>query len=179
MKEMKKNRRRPAVLAALAAMALALVMALASCGSGGDPADAGDAASEKASGGHPLMAAEDVSGQLTYDHAMELDYAEGFSVDYYKEGHVLLSIAGGGQYLLVPEGETAPEDLPKEITVLQQPVSNVYLVASAVMDMYVSIDAVDKIRFSALKESGWYVEAALEAMASGSLLYAGKYSAPD
>ncbi len=179
MKEMKKNRRRLAVLTVLAAMALALAMVLTACGNGGEPADAEDPASGKASGGNPLIAAEDVSKNLTFDHAMELDYAEGFSVDYYKEGHVLLSIFDGGQYLLVPEDEAAPEDLPGEITVLQQPVSNVYLVASAVMDMYASIDAVDQIRFSALKESGWYVDAAKEAMGSGDLLYAGKYSAPD
>lgn len=179
MKKMKKNRRHLAALTVLAAMALALAMALTACGNGGEPADAEDPASGKASGGNPLIAAEDVSKNLTFDHAMELDYAEGFSVDYYKEGCVLLSIVDGGQYLLVPEGEAAPEDLPEGITVLQQPVSNVYLVASAVMDMYASIDAVDQIRFSALKESGWYVDAAKKAMGSGDLLYAGKYSAPD
>ena len=86
---------------------------------------------------------------------------------------------GSGQYLLVPEGMEAPEDLAEGIAVLQQPVDHIYLVASAVMDMFVSMDALDSVRFSGLQESGWYIEEAREAMEAGDILYAGKYSTPD
>ena len=80
---------------------------------------------------------------------------------------------------MVPEGKEAPADLAKDITVLQQPIQNIYLVASAVMDMFVSLDALDTIRFSGTKTEGWYIDAAKAAMENGDILYAGKYSAPD
>ena len=47
------------------------------------------------------------------------------------------------------------------------------------MDMFVSMDALDAVRFSGLQESGWYIEEAREAMEAGDILYAGKYSTPD
>ena len=56
---------------------------------------------------------------------------------------------------------------------------NIYLVASAVMDMFVSMDALDTIRFSALKPESWYIDEAREVMEEGDILYAGNYSAPD
>lgn len=120
-----------------------------------------------------------ISEELHYDHSMELSYAEKFSVDHYQEGHALICIGDGSQYLFVPEGKTAPADLSDEITVLQAPLTNLYLVASAVMDMFVAVDALDQIRFSALKADSWYIEEAREAMESGAIQYAGKYSAPD
>lgn len=61
---------------------------------------------------------------------------------------------------MVPEGKEAPADLAKDITVLQQPIQNIYLVASAVMDMFVSLDALDTIRFSGTKTEGWYIDEA-------------------
>ena len=121
----------------------------------------------------------EISKELEYDHSMELEYAEEFSVDYYQDGYALVTIADDGQYLVVPEGKTAPDDLSKDITVLQQPLHNIYLVASSVMDMFVSLDALDSVRFSALKADSWYIEPAKEAMEAGDILYAGKYSAPD
>ena len=63
-----------------------------------------------------------------------------------------------GKYLIVPEGESVPEDMDKDITVLQQPIQNIYLAASAAMDMFVSLDALDSIRFSSLKADGWYID---------------------
>ena len=42
---------------------------------------------------------------LTYDHSMELSYAEEFSVDYYNDGYALITIAEEGQFLVVPEGK--------------------------------------------------------------------------
>ena len=53
-----------------------------------------------------------------------------------------------------------PEDMDKDITVLQQPIQNIYLAASAAMDMFVATDALDAVRFSSLKADGWYIEEA-------------------
>lgn len=121
----------------------------------------------------------DISQELTYTDSMDLVYAEKFAVDYYEDGYALITVNQDMQYLLVPEGMEAPEDLAEGIAVLQQPVDHIYLVASAVMDMFVSMDALDSVRFSGLQESGWYIEEAREAMEAGDILYAGKYSTPD
>lgn len=145
---------------------LTLLFTLAACG--------GDA-----EGKNTAVDPKQISSQLVYDHSLELSYAEQFQVDYYKGGFALISISDKSQFLIVPEGEQAPEDLAEGILPLQQPLQNIYLVASASMDMFASIDAMDSIRFSALKQDSWYVEAAKKAMQNGSILYAGKYSAPD
>ena len=121
----------------------------------------------------------DISRELTYTGSMDLVYAEKFAVDYYEDGYALITVNQDMQYLLAPEGMEAPEDLAEGIAVLQQPVDHIYLVASAVMDMFVSMDALDSVRFSGLQESGWYIEEAREAMEAGDILYAGKYSTPD
>lgn len=47
------------------------------------------------------------------------------------------------------------------------------------MDLIVSCSALDRIGFSGTKQNDWYVEEAANAMESGKILYAGKYSAPD
>ena len=121
----------------------------------------------------------DISKDLTYDHSMELEYAKLFAVDYYQNDYALVTIADDGKYLIVPEGESVPEDMDKDITVLQQPIQNIYLAASAAMDMFVATDALDAVRFSSLKADGWYIEEAKKAMEDGDIIYAGKYSAPD
>ncbi len=110
---------------------------------------------------------------------MELTFAEMFTVDYYEGGLSLITIAGQDQYLLVPEGGTVHEGLPAAVTVLQQPLRNIYLVSSSAMDMFAACGAMDSLRFSPLRQSDWYIDAAAEAMEAGSLVYAGKYSAPD
>ena len=121
----------------------------------------------------------DISSELEYEDSMELLYAEKFSVDYYTGGFALITINSSERYLVVPEGESSPEDLEKDITVLYQPLDRIYLVASAVMDMFISMDSLDVIRFTGTKAEGWYLEEARKAVESGDILYAGNYSAPD
>ena len=116
---------------------------------------------------------------LTYDHSMELSYAEEFSVDYYNDGYALITIAEEGQFLVVPEGKEAPKGLSEDITVIKQPLNNIYLVATSAMDLFRAIDGIDNIRLSGTKESGWYIQEAKDAMESGKMIYAGKYNAPD
>ena len=120
----------------------------------------------------------DIPG-LTYDHSMELSYAEEFSVDYYNDGYALITIDQEGQFLVVPEGKKAPKGLEKDITVIQQPLNNIYLVATSAMDLFRAIDGIDSIRLSGTQENGWYIQEAKDAMESGKMIYAGKYNAPD
>ena len=125
-----------------------------------------------------VLGALEIPG-LAYESSMELQYAENFSVDYYEGGYALLSIQDEEQFLVVPEGAPIPEGLDGEIEVLQQPLENIYLVATSAMDFFASLDGMDAIRLSGTEADGWYVEAAKEAMEDGDILYAGKYSAPD
>lgn len=120
-----------------------------------------------------------ISEALTYTHSMELAFAREYAVDYYEEGYALITISDGSQYLLVPEGKAVPEDLAEGILPLFQPLQNIYLVASATMDMFVALDALDLVRFSGLKSESWYIPQAKEAMERGDILYAGNYGAPD
>lgn len=120
-----------------------------------------------------------ISPELTYSGSMDLVCAEKFAVDYYEEGYALVTIAEDGRYLLVPEGQEVPEGLSEDIVPLVEPLDQIYLSASAVMDMFAALDAVDRVRFSSLKAEGWYIEEARAAMEDGDILYAGKYSAPD
>ena len=53
----------------------------------------------------------DISQELTYTGSMDLVYAEKFAVDYYEDGYALITVNQDMQYLLVPEGMEAPEDL--------------------------------------------------------------------
>ena len=121
----------------------------------------------------------DISAELEYEDSMELLYAEKFSVDYYTGGFSLVTVNGSERYLVVPEGKESPGDLAEDITVLYQPLDRIYLVASAVMDMFISMDSLDVIRFTGTKAEGWYLEEARQAVESGDILYAGNYSAPD
>lgn len=123
---------------------------------------------------------ERISQALVYESSMQLQYAENFTVDYYEDGYTMLTTTIDNQrFLIVPEDKAVPTDLDEEIVVLQRPIRDLYLVASAVMDMFCQLDGLDAITFSGQKEENWYVEEAKEAMANGDLLYAGKYSKPD
>ena len=116
---------------------------------------------------------------LTYESEMELKYAQCFHVFYYNDGYALIDIKDDGQFLVVPEGKEAPADMDKSITVIQKPVSRIYLAATSAMALFNAIDGLDSIRLSGTQASGWYVDAAAQAMEDGKILFAGKYDEPD
>lgn len=122
---------------------------------------------------------EQTAQELVYESSLELQYAEHFSVDYYEGGYKILKTSDGTQILTVPEGKAVPEGIDESVLVLKQPIENIYLVSSSVMDIFRELGAMDTIRFSAQKAENWYVAEAREAMENGDILYAGKYSKPD
>ena len=125
------------------------------------------------------VAEQQETKELVYESSMELSYAENFSVDYYEGGYKVLTTMDGTKVLTVPEDQEIPEGIEEDTIILQEPVSNLYLVSSGVMDMFDKIDAIDTLSFSSQKADGWYIEGAKKAMEEGSLVYAGKYSKPD
>ena len=115
---------------------------------------------------------------LRWDGRLELDYAEGYTVDFSPEGYARISI-DQETYLLVPEPGQLPAEVPEEVTVLRQPLENIYLQATAAMDCFRQLEAMDAITMSGTQAEGWYIPEAREAMEAGRMVYAGKYSAPD
>lgn len=111
--------------------------------------------------------------------SMELQYASCFTVDEYDGGYRLACLADGQRYLMVPEGATVPEGLASDIIVLQQPVGDIYLVASDTMCLFEALGALDRISVSGIERDDWQIAAAREAMDAGAIVYGGKYRAPD
>jgi len=129
--------------------------------------------SSDAEGGAP-----EIEG-LTFDHEMELAYADQFHVYYYNDDYEVITVENGDSYMLIPEGGEVPAGTPEEMAIIEKPVDHIYLAASSAMALFNAMDALDTIAFSGTKANGWYIDAAKEAMESGQITFAGKYSAPD
>ena len=147
------------VLAAVAALCL-----LAGCGE-----TAAEAPAERALTYDAL--------QVTREYAFA--YANQVAAEELEGGYWRLQMSDGSGYRVVPEGAEPPAGVPAKMTVLRQPLDEIYLVSSAAGDYFRALDAVDAIRFSAIAENSWYVSALREAMAAGEIAFAGKYSTPD
>lgn len=172
---MRKNRNRWLRRRVLAG-ALAVLMAVGISACGGNMAD--NSGGESSQAGSDALTAP-VWNNMKPERSMELSYAKQFSVDYYTGGYDLIQVKDDSAYLVVPEGAAVPVGLPASVIVLQKPLDHVYLAATSAMDLIAAIGRVDRVTLSGTKESGWYVDAAKQAMADGTLSYAGKYSAPD
>lgn len=132
---------------------------------------------------------------LTFVSAMETSYAETFDIYSYQpadgsteEVYRLIDVHNSGQYLLLPEGsgsgksaahEKILKSLPASITVLQAPLDNIYVAATSSMALFDGAGAISQVKLTGTKEDGWYIDAPKKALADGSMVYAGKYSAPD
>lgn len=132
---------------------------------------------------------------LTYVSTDQNEDATQFQILRYRDqkgtdGYICLKFSDGSRYLLIPKGGTVPSGLKKtanaekkektdDPVVLQQPVNNIYLAATAVMAHFSTLDAMDHLKFTGTRQNDWYIDDAREAMKEGSLLFAGKYSEPD
>ena len=116
---------------------------------------------------------------LTFDHAMDLQYADRFAVYYYDGGFKVIRVVDDVDYLLVPEGASAPAKLPKGMTVMQGPLDSIYLCATATASLFDAIDSLDTVKFTGTTADSWSIDCMRNAVNDGSIAYAGKYSAPD
>jgi len=110
--------------------------------------------------------------------SLGLLYAKQFQVDSYGE-YSLITIADTDKYLVIPPTSTIPSNIPEGITVLKQPLKNIYLVSTPVMDLVTKIDALKYIRFTGTKADDWYIDEAVNKINNGEIIYSGKYSSPD
>lgn len=167
-------RRRICPLLLLAAVLLAL------WGCGASPQEErGEPEAQEAEVLEPAAEQAPVWGELAVTDSLELSYATQFAVDYYEGDYALVSIGTDQRFLVVPEAAPVPAELEADITVLQQPLDQIYLVSSAAMDYFRELDSIGNVTLSGTKASDWYIEEAKAALESGEMTYAGKYSAPD
>lgn len=122
--------------------------------------------------------ADETQADFQVESAYPLEYAKEFTVDECTGGTRLITIQNA-RYLVVPENSTVPNGLSEDITVLQKPLENVYLVSTSAMDPILKIDALSAVTLSGTSAENWYLPEAKEAMENGEISYAGKYSAPD
>ena len=112
---------------------------------------------------------------VTVNGHMETRYAEQFSVDYLSDGSAMVTIAGSDRFLVVPEGWEGESEAP----VLHRPLDRLYVAATSAMDLFLSLDALDHVRFTSTTSANWGLPEVREAIEKEELLYTGKYSAPD
>ncbi len=181
MKENKKYGRKVSAAALILLLVTALLLLCSACseetaGSSGSGGSTDAAEKESGAGVNPGVRWSDMEPS----GSMELLYAEEFSVDYYENGCRLVEIAeDGGRFLVVPEGTEVPSGLDDDIAVIEGAADHIYLSASAVMDHFCRLGAVDAIKLTSTKEEDWYIDEAKTAMKDGRIQYAGKYNAPD
>lgn len=129
----------------------------------------------------PEQPEESTGGELVLEAGMPLDYATGFHIDLYEGGYRMITVGGdtGGQFLVVPEGKSVPEDLDSGVKVLQQPIENVYIASTGMVSLLDAIGALDAVKLVGSEVSGWYIDGVVERMEDGRIEFGGKYSEPD
>ena len=153
---------------------LLLALCLCACGRKEPAPPPAEVPAPEAGDGRAACGWED----LAWEDQLELEYAQSFSVDFSEGGYARIRI-DQETYLLCPEGMEPPADTPEEIVVLRQPLENIYMQATAAMDSFCQLDALDAVTLSGTRTEGWYIPEAREAMEEGRMVYAGKYNAPD
>ena len=114
---------------------------------------------------------------MSFIGSMELKYAEQFSVDYCENGCSVVTV-GDDRFLIVPENTDVPEDTAG-MTVISQPIENIYVAATSAMDLFDSIDKLDDVKMTSTNSGSWSLPAIRSAIDSGNINYIGKYSSPD
>lgn len=131
-------------------------------------------------GGNTSQSNDKKLGNLKFEKELEIKHASQFKVDVYEGGYYYITTAEKDKCLVVPEGGKEPEGLPKDVTVLHGTTDKMYLQATPAMAFFNAINAIDKLSFVGnANPDYWYIPAASEAMKSGKLVFAGKYSEPD
>ena len=173
------------IIALLLMLCMVMCFSLTACGSNEstDPGtdqqeSADDQSQQEEQQNDTSSSAPEIKG-LTFESELEKVYAEQFNVYRYEGGYKYFHIVEGDDFLLVPEGGEIPEGLDESVIVLQAPVQNIYLAATAQMALFLSMDGADSIRMTSLKQDGWTYDEPKKLLDDGKMLFAGKYSEPD
>ena len=156
---------------------------LAGCAPAASPAAGPSPSPAPASTPSPTAAPEETPAAQADPMAvvgrMELSYATQFTVDYLACGGALISVGTEDRFLLLPEGVEVPAGADADLVILRQPMDKLYNAASSAMDFFVQLDAMSQVRFTSTTYKNWGLQEVRDALDAGTLVYAGKYSAPD
>lgn len=127
-----------------------------------------------------LSEKENFDGQLVSEGMMEVDYAEGFSIELFKGGYRMLTVGDPAEkYLVVPEEMSVPQELDETVTVLQMPMDNVYIASTGMVSLMNAIGALDHVKLVATDAEGWYIDEVKAAVEDGRIGFSGNYKEPD
>ena len=163
-----RNKRRLPLLVLIVLCMTAMLMCTA-CGGSGDGGSTED--TKKAE-------APKIDG-LTFTERVDLDYAQEFDIFKYEDGYAVIDTHEDKKFLLVPKGKDVPENLDDSLVVVNEPADNIYLAATASMSLFDAMGAMDHVTMTSVNANGWSVDAAVKALKSGKMQYAGKYNEPD
>ena len=164
-----------------------------------------DAVSNNTPGGVTIDSAGDTSGNITTDAASDFSTDGLFRlIDVYGNGGARYLLMPEGaeipkelqKALQQDQQETlcgekdSPANINKnkntdssaitgKITVLQAPLDNLYVAATSSMALFDAAGAISQVKLTGTDAKGWYIDAPRQALENGSMVYAGKYSAPD
>ena len=144
--------------------------------------NAGQAAAEDT--GAETASEESSVGSRKPGTELPLAYAENFRVKWLEDGAAVLTLGEREQFLILPReteqtsGFRVPETL-QDLPVIRTPVERVYLASSSAADLFLQIDSLESIRCSSTAAESWQIPELKEALEEETILYAGKYSAPD
>lgn len=129
----------------------------------------------------PEVKDEDVDGELILDHEAELEYAQNFTLNYYKGGYKTFTVSSDEEheFLLVPEGKSVPADLADNMVVLQQPINKMTFNSTGMVSIMDAMDALDCIATVGTDVDGWYIDNVKAVVESGDVVYSGSYKEPD
>lgn len=123
---------------------------------------------------------ENYDGKLVSAGFMEVDYAEGFSIELFEGGYRMIKVGDpAAEFLVVPEGMSVPQELDESVTVLQMPFDRVYIASTGMVSLMNAVDALDCIKLVATDVDGWYIDEVTAAMVEGKIVYSGSYKEPD
>ena len=154
--------------------ALALLASL-----GSTPALAACAPADGGGGRTPPFRDTSLGCDLGEPEPVALAHATRFSMDRFPAGEVLLCLANGERHLVLPEGAEPPRGLAGDVSALRRPLSDVYLVSTAMICVLDAIGALDAVGLAPVTAEDCPVEALAARIEEGAVAYGGRYDAPD
>lgn len=111
--------------------------------------------------------------------SLELAYAQSFTVDYYEGGFALICVITGERFLAIPAGKDVPSELAPDIQPIQLPLQNIYLVSTSMISLVDAVGALDAVGMTSVTAEASPNERLTQLINDGTVVYGGRYSAPD
>ena len=111
--------------------------------------------------------------------SLELAYAQSFTVDYYEGDLALICVITGERFLVIPAGKDVPAELAPDIQPIQLPLQNIYLVSTSMISLVDTVGALDAVGMTSVTAETSPNERLAELINAGTVVYGGRYSAPD